>query len=79
MSQEDAGQDIEQIEAVRLTQQELDLMNAATRLFDVAKVNLECALRPIREKYGLPGPFNYDRGTGEIAVPQVQKGNGADG
>ncbi len=62
------------VEATSLTKNELGALNAATTLLDVAKANLEWALRPLREKYGLPGSFTYDRGTGEI-----DRSNGADG
>ena len=50
-----------------LTDQERELLNVASSLKDLARINFAKVWIPIRDKHNLPdGDINYDRETGEV-------------
>lgn len=53
---------------VRMTADELKLINAATAVVELSKTNLQAAWGPIRARYNLPPEIAYDRVTGDIMI-----------
>lgn len=50
----------------RMSQSELEHMNAATLLLELAKQNLSRVWQPVRVRYNLPEICHYDRANGDI-------------
>lgn len=56
---------------MRLTEAELDDMNTAAALLELAKKNMSRVWTPIRQKFSLPSKCTYDRITGIISTEET--------
>lgn len=51
-----------------LTQEEKELLNRATAMLTLAKLNMTSTWKPIRKRYNLPDTAYYQRDTGKVII-----------